>query len=255
MDIKRITDYFDEIAPSSRSAEWDNDGIMLMCAKDIQRVVVTLDVTTEAVKCALENGAQLIISHHPIIFHPIKSICDDYVSENIKRLIKSDISVLSYHTRMDASDVGINQYILNRLGLGSITPFGLFNGDMTGRIGSFVMPLSFEEVCQRIKHLFRCDNFTYTATDKMIKSIAVVSGGGSEYMDSAADHGADLYISGEFKHHHYLKAQEIGFPLIGIDHFHCENVFTDLVCEILKEKFNELDIIKNTSKPPFNTMN
>ena len=146
------------------------------------------------------------------------------VNKIIKALIKNDISVLSYHTRMDASDVGINQYILKKIGLGNIQPFGLSDGDMTGRIGAFDVPLTMDEICQKVKLIFGCNAFTYTSTGKpTISNIAVVSGGGSDYMDSAVRCGADLFISGEFKHHHYLKARELDFPLICIDHFHICN--------------------------------
>lgn len=254
MNINEITEYFDLIAPSSRSAEWDNDGVMLLAkAENIKKVVLTLDVNTAAVDFAIESSADLIISHHPFIFRGVKRITDDAVSGNIKRLIKNDISVLSYHTRMDASDMGINQYILEQLGLESIVPFGLDEKDMTGRIGTLKTPISMQSLCENIKKLFKCTSFAYSDFSGEIRRIAVVSGGGSEYAQSAKMQGADIFISGEFKHHSFIEACETGFPVISIDHYHCENVFVQLMYDILSKRFSELEIIKYEGKPPFLT--
>lgn len=254
MNIKSITDFFDIIAPSCRSAEWDNDGVMLCCDNDIKTVVLTLDVNTDAVNFAIEKNADLIISHHPFIFRPINRIDNDTISKNIKKLIKNEISVLSYHTRMDASDFGINQYILEQLGLSDITPFGISEGDMLGRIGCLTSEISTEELCNKLKVLFKCDSFEYSCRCDNIKKIAVVSGSGNEYAESARKHGADIFISGEFKHHHFIDFQESNFPVICIDHFHCENIFVELTYKILKKNFPELEIIKNEGKPPFLTV-
>lgn len=254
MDIKNITEYFDVIAPISRSAEWDNDGIMLLCGSDIKKVVLTLDVNTDAVEFAVSQDADLIISHHPFLFKPIKRITCDAVSENIKKLIKHDISVLSYHTRMDASDMGINQYILQKLGLKEIVPFGLDENDMTGRIGALENAISMKDLCGCVKNLFKCNCFTCSNFDGDVRKIAVVSGGGNEYMEAAAKRGADIFISGEFKHHHYINSQETNFPVISVDHYHCENIFVDLMYDIMTKKFPKLCIIKNEGKAPFLTI-
>lgn len=255
MNINTITEYFDLIAPSSRSAEWDNDGIMLLSENEnIKKVVLTLDVNSSAVDFAIEQNADLIISHHPFLFKGIKRIADDAISVNIKKLLKHDISVLSYHTRMDASDVGINQYILENLGLKDIVPFGLCENDFTGRIGSLNAQIDMNELCTRVKKLFKCDTFTCSDFSGNIQKIAVVSGGGSEYAASAKHCGADVFISGEFKHHNFIEAAENRFPVISIDHYHCENVFVQLVYELMSKNFSELEILKYEGKPPFLTI-
>lgn len=254
MKITDIIEYFDEIAPVSRGADWDNDGVMLSCENDIKKVLITLDITSQAVETAIKSGVQLIISHHPFIFRPINRIGDDILSENIKKLIKHNISVLSYHTRMDASDAGINQYILEKLELESITPFGLDENDMTGRIGNLTAPISMEQLSQRIKELFKCEYFTCSKFCGEIKRIAVVSGSGGEYMDCARKNGADVFISGEFKHHQYINSEQIGFPIVSVDHYHCENVFVELIYDIISKRFTELEIIKNLGNAPFITV-
>lgn len=253
MNITEITDFFDHIAPASRSAEWDNDGVMLLSGKDqIKKILITLDVNTEAVNKAADCGADLIISHHPFIFRPIKRISDDTLSHNIRKLIQNGISVLSYHTRMDASDVGINNYILKNLGLTSIIPFGLEDGDFTGRIGMFEKSITPSELYAKIKNFFGCTYFAASpVTLSEIKSVAVVSGGGSEYAHAAKTSGADVFISGEFRHHHFIEHTENNFSVISIDHYHCENVFVKLVSELISTHFPELIIIENYGTQPF----
>ncbi len=254
MKIKEITEYFDRIAPTSLSAEWDNDGVMLLCDKDIKKAVLTLDVNTPAVEFAIKEKADLIISHHPFIFRPISRIYDDALSNNIKKLIKNDISVLSYHTRIDAADAGINQYISQKLGFKDIVPFGLDENDKTGRIGVLNFPVDITDLCRKVKDFFGCCSLNYSDFGGNIQKVAVVSGGGSEYAQSAKNHGADVFISGEFKHHQYINFMETSFPVISVDHYHCENIFVDLMYDILKEAFPSLEILKNKATPPFLTM-
>ena len=253
MNINEITYFFDNIAPASRSAEWDNDGVMLLSGNNnIKKILITLDVNTEAVSKAVECGAELIISHHPFIFRPIKRISDDTLSENIRKLIQNGISVLSYHTRMDASDVGINNYILESLGLTDITPFGLDDSDFTGRIGKFEKSITSTELYAKIKDFFGCTYFAASPVElSEIKSVAVVSGGGSEYAHAAQKSGADVFISGEFRHHHFIEHSENKFPVISIDHYHCENVFVKLVSKLISARFPELKIIENYGTQPF----
>ncbi|MBQ9941343.1 MAG: Nif3-like dinuclear metal center hexameric protein [Clostridia bacterium] len=252
MELKVISDFFDRIAPQSRSSEWDNDGTMLLgCNKDIKKVLITLDVNSEAIENAINNNVNLIISHHPFIFRPIKRISDDLLSDNIRKLIKNDISVLSYHTRMDASDVGINQYILQKLGLDDIKPFGEEPESFIGRIGTYNSPVDSSKFYNLIKKVFNCSHFTVTAPLSEVKSVAVVSGGGNEFADTARSLGADVFISGEFRHHQYIHHTETGFPVISIDHYHCENVFVDLVYQLLTNEFTDIELIKNYGNAPF----
>ena len=152
---------------------------------------------------------------------------------------------------MDSSDVGINSYILKNLGLSGITPFGSENEESIGRIGEYDTPIKIQELHKRIKEFFGCKYFCSTASASDIKKVAVVSGGGSEFASVAEKLGADVFISGEFRHHQFIGHTESNFSIISIDHYHCENVFVDLVYQLLNEEFPQLNLVKNHGTQPF----
>jgi dinuclear metal center YbgI/SA1388 family protein len=136
MTVKKLYDKLTERIPEELSEEWDNDGIM--CSSDLSRevnnVLIALDVTEEIVDYAIGRNFDLIISHHPLIFKPLKGISEDnHVSRKIIKLISNNVSVFSFHTRADKVKGGVNDILAERIGLVDVTPFG--EGCM-GRIGT-----------------------------------------------------------------------------------------------------------------------
>ena len=118
MNVAELYEYLNERIPASLSCEWDNDG--LMCCpdpdKEVSRVLITLDVTDDAVSAAISGGYDLIVSHHPLVFRPLKSVTPyDITSARVIELIKSDVSVMSFHTRLDAVDGGADCWIRQQI--------------------------------------------------------------------------------------------------------------------------------------------
>ncbi|MEE1115696.1 MAG: Nif3-like dinuclear metal center hexameric protein, partial [Clostridia bacterium] len=126
MTVKELYKFLDSRIPSALSCEWDNDG--LMCCTEpnraVKKVLVALDITDDVIDRAIEGGYDVIVSHHPLIFHPIKNItAGESVPNRLIKLVKSGISAMSFHTRLDSLDGGVNDELAKCLGLNNIKPF------------------------------------------------------------------------------------------------------------------------------------
>lgn len=214
------------VIPASLSLEWDNDG--LMCCPDKEReinaVLCVLDVTPEAVNYAAENKFDVIISHHPLIFHPIKSLLSPkYVS-----LIRSGISVMSFHTRADIIDGGINDLLAIKIGLEGIGSFA----SGAGRIGLLKEPVLFDIFGRHLKNILGAEIIRGMNACRYVYKAAVVSGSGSDFIGEAVSLGADTFITGECGYHSLLDAGETGINVFAAGHFfterHAARYFMDL---------------------------
>lgn len=237
MNVKELYDFFDALIPRELSCEWDNDG--LMCASDltkkVKKVLLTLDVSEAAVDYAIKNSFDAIISHHPLIFNPVKSIREDR-DKKLVELIKNDVAVMSFHTRLDAMKGGMNDRLADLLSLSDTYPFGP-EGETVGRIGTTEREYSPKEFALKIKYALCCENVLVSDAGKNVKKVAVVGGDGKDYMDYAVSEGADTYISGRLGYNTMAEAKEMGINLIEAGHFYTE----DHICDFFKEKIALLD--------------
>jgi len=226
MTVREIYEHLCEKIPESLREEWDNDG--LMCASDdtleVNRALVTLDVTEEAVDYAISNGFNLILSHHPLIFRPVKNITEDNnVSRKLIKLIKSDVAVISLHTRADKVPGGVNDILADILGIKEPLPFG--DGEL-GRIGNLSEELTVEDFSYLLKGLLDCDGVKVGDALIPVQRVAVVGGDGKDYVSAALTAGADTYVSGRLSYNIMAEAAELGINLIEAGHFFTEQPVT-----------------------------
>ncbi len=231
MKVIELYKYLDSHIPSSLSCAWDNDG--LMCCPDenaeVRRVLVTLDVTDDAIAKAKEIGADVILSHHPLIFKGIKSLSGNgVVSSRAIELIKAGISVMSFHTRLDAVDGGVNDVLALTLGIEDAEPFG---EEGIGRIGELDEPMSLDEFANLVKERLSAPNVTYSGNGGDVFKVAVLGGSGADDLPAAIAAGADTYLSGTLSYHDMADAPDGEINLIEAGHFHTE----DPVCDVLAE--------------------
>lgn len=237
MTVKELYKILDAKIPSSLSCEWDNDG--LMCCPDgqreVKRVLVTLDVTSYAVDKAIDGGYDLIVSHHPFIFKGLKSVNEDnFISEKAIRLIKHGISVLSFHTRLDAVHGGVNDCLASLLGLESLEPFGECD---IGRVGNLPTPMSAEELASTVKSLLGAEGVLLADAGHPCRRVAVLGGEGGDDVFDAMAKGADAYVSGRLGYHTMTDAPDMGITLIEAGHFYTEHP----VCARLADMIKEID--------------
>lgn len=239
MTVRELYAFLDEKVPRALSCDWDNDGLMV-CADDeaeVKRVLVALDITAAVVARAIEEKYDLIVSHHPIIFRPIKAVAvGETVANKVISLLKKNITAMSFHTRLDAVEGGVNDVLASSLGLCNVTAFGS-NGEEMGRIGDLCEPMSLRAFAERVKAATGAAYVQISDAGKTVSRVALLGGGGAGDADAAAAAGADTYLTGELKHNQLTEAPERGMNLIMGGHFHTEN----LVCERIRDLLLEAD--------------
>ena len=236
MNVRELYELLSDRIPEELSEEWDNDGIMC-CPDDlaaVNRVLVTLDVTEEIVDYAIDNGFDLIFSHHPLVFKPLKAIDpENHISRKLVKLIRAGISVLSFHTRADKVKGGVNDCLARLIGLDDIEPFG---DDCLGRIGHLECETSMEEFATRVKSALGIEKLVVSDAYNPVYTIALVGGDGKGYISDALEMGADTYLSGRIGYNVMEEAAEMGINLIEAGHYATEfpvtKFFSNLITKI-----------------------
>ncbi len=239
MKVKEIYAALSKRIPSELSCEWDNDGLMVCPDPDreVKRVLIALDITEAVAQKAIDGGYDLILSHHPLIFRPLKALnFDSYVAKKAIRLLCAGVSAMSFHTRLDAVCGGVNDTLANALGLVDVSAFGE-NGEAIGRIGSLPSTMPLAEFAALVKQVTGAASVTVADAGLPVSRVALLGGSGSDDVAAAKKSGADTYLSGELGHHHLTDAPENGMNLIAAGHFHTENP----VCETLRDMLFAID--------------
>lgn len=243
MKVKELYARLEERVPRSLSCEWDNDG--LMCCPDsnreVKRALIALDVTSAVANKAAQEGYDLVISHHPFIFNGVKTMDDEgALSAKVMKLVKSDTAVMSFHTRLDAVEGGVNDKLAQIFGLKNVEPL-MGEGLPLGRIGELDAEMSAEEFALTVKEKLSTPVVIFSDTDIPVRRVAVLGGGGGSFIGAARAAGADSYISGRLDFHALTDARDyiVGKPmnLFEAGHFYTEHP----VCEVIKQFVNAID--------------
>lgn len=237
MTVTRVKDIFSELcrlAPLELQLDFDNAGFLMGREEtQVTKVLLALDVTSQVVKEASEWGAQLIVSHHPLIFSPLKRITD----EKLLRLAAANISVISMHTNLDIASGGVNDVLMMSLGASVDAPLDEHN---CGRIGHLPQELSMEEFLSRCKSVLGTSGLRYYSSGRPVKKLAVMGGSGGDSLETVFGLGCDTYLTADIKYHQFLQAAELGINLIDGDHFCTENLVIPVLAEKLQAKFPDV---------------
>ncbi len=242
--VNDVYEYLNSIAPFEKQCEWDNSGFIVGDKNAvISKIGVVLDITNDAVKYASENGFDLIVSHHPVIFRGIKSVTAD---DPTYMLIRNGISAICAHTSLDIAKGGVNDALADALGFSNAIPLSDCGETEMVRVAE-INALSGRQLAKL------CADKLSTAASvadsgKIIKKVALCGGAGSDFMHEAFNAGCDAYITGEAKHHEFLEAKAIGITLIAAGHFETENPVVTVLADKLKNNFDcEIEIIPQES--------
>ena len=221
MTVRELAAAFDGLYSPVLSAEWDNDGLLVSPDPDreVLRVLAVLDVTAEVLEIAERNGFDTIVAHHPLIFRKLGSVVlGDGVGGLVARALGAGISVLAYHTRADAAEGGTGDLLARLIGLTDVRPYA----DGIPRIGRLVSPMPTEALVASIKRATGAPSVSLCGADRIVSSVALCPGSGSDYAEEASLLGADLYLSGELGYHALLSAPELGLGMLAIGHDYSE---------------------------------
>ena len=237
MTVRELYAFLEEKMPRSLSCDWDNDGLMV-CPDDtreVRRVLVALDITAAVAEQAIKEGYDLVVSHHPLIFHPLKAVAPGEATVNkVIRLLTSGVSAMSFHTRLDAVTGGVNDVLANAIGLQNVVPFGK-DGEEIGRIGTLPTAMALKDFAALVKEVTGAPYVQVSDAGKLVSRVAVLGGGGAGESGAAAAAGADTYLTGDLRHDQLTEAPERGMNMIAGGHFFTENLVCNRICEMLYE--------------------
>lgn len=243
LNLTNLMNKLEEKYPLELAESWDNVGLLIGSKdKNISKVLVCLDITNNVVEKAIYENVDLIISHHPLIFHPQKRILEDELQGNkIIKLIENKISVYSIHTNLDSAKEGLNDYVLKKIGIkGKILDTEL----IPLRYMELDESIDLYDFCNILKKNLFLENMRLVETDnKIIKNIAITTGDGSSFIKDL-NKNVDLFITGDLKHHISLDAYEEGLNLLDIEHYGSEKFCVDILENTLKNIDEKLEIIK-----------
>lgn len=246
------------VIPEEIQEEWDNSGVQINTGnREIEKVLVTLEITDSVIEEAIEKNVDMIVTHHPLIFSGIKSIeTDEAIGSYIYDLIKNDISVYSCHTNFDRLDGGNNDKLCDILNLYDVD---FLPGEDITRLG-MCEEKTLRQVAEDLADGLDIDKDEIRIVgdeDKLINRIGLCSGAGSEYIPLAALSGCDLYITGDLKYHEARTAEELGISVIDAGHYGTEKIFPDAFIALMEENdfTDDLEFIEaETCNCPLNKL-
>lgn len=249
--VKEIYTFLDESYPFETQMSFDNAGFLLGDgAHSVEHILVALDITSAVIAEAKEKRCQMIFTHHPIIFSPLKSLVAHNPTERmIMDLIRHDIAVISAHTNLDVAKDGVNYHLAQQLALQEIT-FLLPQGtDRYGRdygLGycgkSHKEKMSLPDYATFVKEKLASKALRFTDAEKPVHRVAVGGGSCGSMLGDVAKVGCDTFITGDVKYDQFLEAKERGINLIDAGHYPTEQVICQPVATKLQQRFPNLSV-------------
>lgn len=249
----QIFRFLDGKAPFALQESWDNSGFLVGDPDaPVQRVLLALDITDQVVEEAQSLNAQLIVSHHPLIFTPVKRMTlmpDDLAGRKLWHLARQNTAAICCHTNLDAVEGGVNSALAQRLGLTGISqlaqegtdgegqPYGI------GRVGTLPREMELDEFLSLVDACLRPNALRYVDGGRLIRRVAVGGGACGSMLEDACRAGCDAFVTSDLKYNHFLDAKELGITLVDAGHFPTENVVMPVLQAWLREGFPELDVV------------
>lgn len=251
--VNEIKDALFELAPEYMKESWDNVG--LLCgrgSREVETVLVALDPFPEVAQEAKETGAQLLVTHHPLIFPgSLRAINDEsMIGRTILDLAESKIATVNIHTNLDSAPNGVNDVLAEIMGLTNIQvlvpsgmdgqgrPYGL------GRYGD-VAPCTLSSFLPIVKERLSCGGLRYVDGKKTVKKIAVAGGSCGEFLQDVTKLGCDTFITADVKYNQFADAKELGVNLIDAGHFPTEAPVCKFLAAWLRKRFPDLQILES----------
>ena len=263
MKVKDVLKAIDDRSPFSAALEWDNSGLLAggMDWK-VSRILLALDCTDYVIDYAIDNKADLIITHHPLIFSSIKRITDDdFIGRRIIKLISNGISYIAMHTNYDsfgmadaaAGRLGIkNTVVLDEIDTKAISD-RIDGSNGIGRVGTIETSQSLEDFAREVRDAFSLSHVRFFGDGAArINRVAICPGSGKSEIKNAIKHGADVLVTGDIDHHSGIDAVACGLNIIDAGHHGIEHIFTEDEGEYLSGVLGgNIDIIKEPIREPF----
>ena len=255
MLCREIMDVIERTYPKHAALEWDNVGLLVGRAeKKVKRIYVALDATEDVIDAAIKMGADMLITHHPLIFSPLKRITDEeFIGNRVVKLLQHDISYYAMHTNYDV--LGMAELSGKILGLHEEDVFEVTDVEAhvgIGRIGTLECEMTLEECCNLVKNAFGLEAVTLFG-DKyaIVKRAAISPGSGKKMTGIAIEKGAQVLITGDIDHHEGIDAVSQGLAVIDAGHYGLEHIFIEDIARYLQNALKEVVVERAEIAHPF----
>lgn len=247
--VGEILDYLETLAPRSMKMDWDNVG--LLCGsknRPVTKVLIALDPFESVCREAEAWGAELLVTHHPLIFSPLKAVTDETsVGRCVQLLCAAGISAINAHTNLDCAPGGVNDCLARTLGLTDVQVIHPMGTDDRGREwgllrAGFVPQQPLEAFLATVKDRLGCEGVRYVSGGKPVRKVAVGGGACAGEIFEAAAAGCDTLVTSDVKYNQFWDAAEAGLNLIDATHFATENPVCAYLAEQIAAAFPELAV-------------
>ena len=241
--VQQVLEEMRRIAPPELAESWDNVGLLVDAGRPVDAILTTLDITAPVVEEAVKHRCNLIVSHHPVIFDPIKRVT---AQDLPALLLAGGVSAICMHTNLDAAPGGVNDTLAELLGMRDTIPFA----DGCGRIGTVdaTTAKALAGLCQDTLG----PGVRYVEADHPVLRLAEVSGAGGSYWKEALELGADCLVTGEANHHAACDAKQRGMGLVAAGHWATERPIAAVLAKRLSEAFPDIPVtVSRADRDPF----
>lgn len=249
MIIQHVCQFLETFAPLRLAEEWDNVGLIVGDRQAaVDKVMTCLTVTAETVNEAIDQNADLIVSHHPLPFRPIKKLNTDSVpSEMLWNLARAGVSVYSPHTAFDSAAAGINETLAKKINVDDVKPLVVADDDATGlgsgRYGRLAAEARLGDWLNEVKSEFGLSTLAVVGdVDRSVSKIAVACGSGGSFLNKAVAVGCDVMVTGEATFHTCLEAKAKGVALVLLGHYASERFAVEQLADRLQAEFKPLTV-------------
>ena len=242
--MNTISDVYDalcRLAPLDLQMDFDNSGFLVgHLNRELHRVLLALDITDEVIDEAEARGAELIVSHHPLIFHKLSAVTDAAPDSRVLHLVEKGIGAVCMHTNLDIAEGGVNDVLIHLLGASCEDAL---DADGCGRIGVLPEEMPLTDFLAHCKTVLQANGLRYYDAGRPVKHLAVMGGAGADSLVDAWKKGCDTYVTADIKYHQFQDAACLGLNLIDADHFSTENPVIPVLADYLSREFPDLEIV------------
>lgn len=256
MTCQEIMEKLEDLSPAHFAEDWDNVGLLVgNRLRNVKSIYIALDATDEAVDEAVALGADMILTHHPLIFKGMKQVvADNFIGKRVIKMIQNDICYYAMHTNFDimgmadaaADDLKLrNREVLQKTFEDDISLEGF------GRFGNLPHEMTLRECAQYVKQCFHISTVkVFGDSDAAVYRAAICPGSGGSMIKDALKKGAEVYITGDIDHHEGIDAVAQGLCIVDAGHYGIEHIFVDYMEEYIKRELPGITVYKKTPEEP-----